>query len=264
MDFSLEWIQAIATVVQAIFAIILVGVTVAYAISTNKMANAAVKQIEYIENENYRRVVIDILENTYWLIYLQIELCQSYLEFNCLNTSLRPITPYLKKQTRPPDEILKKYNEKILEFSESYDKLFTEGKEIASLAFKRYDLIENQFFDFCKDLIKDNDRTALNLSNNVRSFFACTFASSELDLTYIDDNQKNDVFNFFTENKDKLSEFLIEKGFSEDMEKYSRIKKELIPLIDNYLTLLNNLFEEWKNEYNIIDSEFKKPYSFPL
>ncbi|WOF15442.1 hypothetical protein F1737_01480 [Methanoplanus sp. FWC-SCC4] len=245
MDLSPEW-------VQAIFAIILVIVTIAYAISTSKLAKASAKQIEYIGKENYRRVIVDILKNTYWLVNEQLESCKYSLEHGNLSSFLSPLTPYIKGQTRPPDEILKKYNEKFLEYSEKYDKLLDEGKGIINHSFKKFEIFKTQFSDLCHNLGKEDEKAKYGIDVYLNQMFACIIASSNLEETH-------DIYEFFIKNRDTLLKFLVENGFSEDMENYSQIKKELVPVIDNYLELLDNLFEEWKNEYNIIDSDFKEP-----
>lgn len=248
---------------QAIFAGILVVITICYAISTNNMAKStqemaktSAKQIEFLEKERLRHVIID-LANIYRKIGYELEKAKKTLKSGYIfhpnypdSELLTPLIPILDSQIHMPDAILENYDDKIKNYTLKYDKYLIEGQKIINRFIEQKPAIWDEFTVLCDKLGKEDSDYILNNKTYWPDIFLISLTSPDLVTNHM-------LYGYFKKNKDELTTFFNENGFSEAIVDYNEFRKELFLLIDEYAVLLDDLIRDWKREYSIIDSDLK-------
>lgn len=257
-DISPEWWQVA-------FTGILVAITALYALftyviakSNKKMALASAKQIEYFENEKYRRVIVDMAKNIYWKIHSLLNSTKDSLNSNyhfhpkvSVIVEFPSITPILKSQVHLPDDILKRYYDEIFAHSKRYDQYIEQKDKILNRILEKTPYIWDNYVKLCEQKVKEWGDSYYANRSDFSEVYVILLTSIEIPQTNID-------YNFIEKYKDELIDFLNENGFSEDIEEYKILKEEFIQFIDEFLQLLEKLILDWQREYKIINPEFKE------
>ncbi len=260
LEFILSDIQSAAIWIQAGATLLLVFITLAYAIANQNLVDISQKQLIYAEKDRKSKIIKDIAQNVFIPLKKDLEETKSVLKNGNIFTRLIlnnnyteekkfPVwfSPkrYLDKQVHYPDEVLMKYLEKINQLSDEYDTYAERIEKLFNENLSKILLVGPDFRNLCIYL---NGGQALLNETDYEDLFVYTLADATI-------NEKYPQYLFFTKNKLELRAKLIGTSLHDAMEEYLKIRVSFIEFLLRYEGLIGNLLNEWKREYYLTERE---------
>ncbi|AGK61521.1 hypothetical protein Asulf_01543 [Archaeoglobus sulfaticallidus PM70-1] len=256
--------------------------TLALVIITAWYARSNHKYVKLFEKERKRRVIGEIARSIFSPILTSLSISKEYLEkgyFIILRQDkvrldlLSSPNYYLKEKVNIhtqnrysgvycsaeyllsfSDEILDKHISKIRELSQEFDeyrnRLEVLLKEIVPVVF-------SEFRDFCEEIIEEYRKSEQSIKIEKDDDYYRL-------LSYVIGGTKSlpdghEWKEFWEKYRTKmLSWILQDPSLREKIDRFNKIKEELINTINKLEEEINNLFKEWRNEYGLTALEMRQ------